>query len=51
MVFAPDGKFITSFTASEKSPGAFRDGTAIAIDDAGRLFVYDERAERIQVYQ
>jgi hypothetical protein len=34
-----------------KTPGGFRDASAFALDDAGRLYLYDERAERIQVYQ
>lgn len=51
VVFAPDGRFVTSFSVAEKSPGAFRDAAALALDDAGRLYIYDDRAERIQVYQ
>jgi DNA-binding beta-propeller fold protein YncE len=52
LVFAPDGKFVTSFSVPDtKSPGGFRDGWALALDDAGRLYLYDEKAERIQVYQ
>jgi sugar lactone lactonase YvrE len=50
-VFAPDGKPVASFAAPEKTAGAFKSGEAIALDDAGRLFVYDEGAERVQVYQ
>jgi TolA-binding protein len=52
LVFAPDGKLVTTFAVPDtKAPGGFRDASAFALDDAGRLFVYDERAERIQIYQ
>ena len=52
LVFAPDGKLVTTFAMPDtKAPGGFRDASAFALDDAGRLYVYDERAERIQIYQ
>jgi hypothetical protein len=52
LVFAPDGKLVTTFAVPDpKSAGGFREASAFALDDAGRLFVYDEKAERIQVYQ
>jgi TolA-binding protein len=51
VVFAPDGRFVTSFAAAPASPGAFRDADALALDGAGRLFIYDNRNERVQVYQ
>lgn len=50
-VFAPDGRLVTTFTTAERTPGAFKDAEAIAVDAAGRLYVFDNRAERIQVYQ
>ena len=52
LVFAPDGKLVTTFAVPDtKAPGGFRDASALALDDAGRLYLYDERAERIQIYQ
>lgn len=51
LVFGPQGRLITTFSIPEKSPGAFQKATALGLDSAGRLFVYDERAERIQIYQ
>jgi outer membrane protein assembly factor BamD (BamD/ComL family) len=51
LVFARDGRLVTTFTPQAASPGAFRSGGALAVDGAGRLYVYDERAERVQVYQ
>jgi sugar lactone lactonase YvrE len=51
-VFAPDARVVTTFaTADRAAPGAFRNATAFALDEAGRLYVYDDRAERVQVYQ
>lgn len=50
-VFAPDGHLVTTFSSSDKSAGGFRSASSIALDDAGRLYVYDESAERVQVYQ
>lgn len=52
-VFAPFQKpvaLIRTYTEPEKSPGAFPRATALAIDETGRLFIADERAERIRVY-
>jgi outer membrane protein assembly factor BamD (BamD/ComL family) len=50
-VFAPRGRLITAFTLPEKAPGAFSRARALAVDAAGRLYIFDERAKRIQVYQ
>jgi outer membrane protein assembly factor BamD (BamD/ComL family) len=51
LVFGPKNKFITSLSIPEKNPGAFPKAVAMSIDPAGRLFIFDERAKRIQVYQ
>jgi len=51
LVFAQDGKLLTSFTPPQNTPGSFRDASAFALDQAGRLFIYDEHNERVQVYQ
>ena len=50
-VFGPRNRLITSFTIAEKDPGAFTRARALALDAAGRLYIFDERAKRIQVYQ
>jgi TolA-binding protein len=52
-VFAqgPPPKLLTSFTIPQKSPGVFRKAVCFALDFAGRLYIYDEDVEKIQVYQ
>jgi TolA-binding protein len=50
-VFSPKYKLITTFTIPEKNPGAFTRAKAFALDAAGRMYIFDERAKRIQVYQ
>ena len=50
-VFGPRNRLITTFTIAEKAPGAFTRARSFALDAAGRLFIFDERARRIQVYQ
>jgi TolA-binding protein len=44
-------KPLMSFAVADKQPGTFRRATAFGLDAAGRLYVYDESAERMQVYQ
>jgi hypothetical protein len=52
-VFSPEDqpKLIAAFSVPPKAPGYFRKAVCFAIDAAGRLFIYDDDAERIQVYQ
>jgi sugar lactone lactonase YvrE len=50
-VFTPDGKLRTQFTLAEKAPGAFARARALTVDSAGRLFIFDERAEAVRVYR
>jgi TolA-binding protein len=47
----PAPRLLTTFTLPEKAPGAFRRPTGLALDAEGRLYIYDDRAERIQVYR
>jgi len=47
----PQIEVLATFALPQGSPGSFRKATAFALDAAGRLFVYDEDAEKIQVYQ
>lgn len=51
LVFGPRNRLITTFTIAEKAPGAFTRARALGVDGAGRLYIFDERAKRIQVYQ
>ena len=52
LVFSPGGgRLLTTFTIPEKSPGAFGNGNALALDAAGRLYVFDERTDSIKVYR
>jgi TolA-binding protein len=51
LVFGAKNKYLTSVSIPEKNPGAFTRPVAMSIDPAGRLFIFDERAKRIQVYQ
>jgi TolA-binding protein len=50
-VFGPRNRLITTFTLEEKAPGAFTKARALGIDAAGRLYIFDEKAKRIGVYQ
>jgi outer membrane protein assembly factor BamD (BamD/ComL family) len=51
LVFGPKNRFVASATIPEKSPGSFAKGSTLSLDRAGRLFIFDERVKRIQVYQ
>jgi hypothetical protein len=51
-VFAPrSGRHLASFAPSERSPGAFSNGESLAVDPAGRVYVYEGRADVVQVYR
>jgi TolA-binding protein len=50
-VFGPRNRLLTTITIPEKSPGAFPRASAFALDRAGRIYIYDDRAQTIQVYQ
>ena len=51
-VFAAGGALVATFAGGEKTAaGTLREGTALALDEAARMYIYDERAERVQVYQ
>jgi TolA-binding protein len=50
-VFGPRYRLLTAITIPEKSPGAFQKAVAFALDRAGRLYIYDDRAQTVQVYQ
>lgn len=50
-IFDPAGTFVLSFSLPENAPGAFRRAAAIAVDQAGRLLIADDRATGILVFQ
>jgi hypothetical protein len=49
LVFAPGGKLLVTFTPDPSS--AFKNGQALALDDAARLYVYDDSLGRVLIYQ
>jgi outer membrane protein assembly factor BamD (BamD/ComL family) len=52
LVFSPGGaSLVTSFTVPERSPGSFGNPQALALDAAGRLYVFNSRVDGIQVYR
>jgi hypothetical protein len=50
-VFGAQGQLLTTFTIPEKAAGAFRKAVAFAVDRAGRLYIHDDGAKRLLVYQ
>ncbi|MEQ1912464.1 MAG: hypothetical protein ABMA15_26830, partial [Vicinamibacterales bacterium] len=50
-VFGVDNKLVSTLTLPDKSPGALNRGEALGVDRTGRLYVFDDRSRRIQVYQ
>ena len=50
-VFGADNKLVSTLTILDKGPGALDHAEAIGVDPAGRLYVFDDRSRRIQVYQ
>jgi DNA-binding beta-propeller fold protein YncE len=50
-VFGPKNRLVATLAVPDKSPGSLSRGEALAVDAAGRLYVFDDRSRRIQVYQ
>jgi outer membrane protein assembly factor BamD (BamD/ComL family) len=50
LVFNPKGVVVTTFSIAEKAAGAFRRADVLAVDQAGRLYIFDDSAKRILVY-
>jgi hypothetical protein len=50
-VFTPQRTLLTTFTVADKSAGAFSNAEALALDSAARLFIFDSRADAVQVYR
>ena len=51
LIFSAKNRLIASLAIPDKSPGSFTKASAFTLDRAGRLFIFDERVKRIQVYQ
>lgn len=51
LVFGPKNKLVSTIAIPNNSPGALNRAAALGIDAAGRLYVFDDRSRRIQVYQ
>lgn len=50
-VFGPRNRLIATFSSAGKDAGALQKPKAFAVDAAGRLYVFDDASQRIQVYQ
>ena len=50
-VFGAKNKLVSTLTIPDRSPGALNRAAALGVDAAGRLYVFDDRNRRIQVYQ
>ena len=52
-VYAPSNRStpLASFGPPQKTPGAFSRAAALALDGAGRIFIYDERNEAVLIFQ
>jgi hypothetical protein len=50
VIFSPTGEFLSVF-APGSAAGSFRTAVAFHVDAAGRLYVYDDDSERLQVFQ
>ena len=49
LIFGPDGKLLATFTPDAAS--AFHNAQALALDGAGRLYIYDEGQGRVVIFQ
>jgi len=50
-VFGPRNRLIASLSSAGKEAGALQKPKAFAVDAAGRLYIFDDGPQRIQVYQ
>jgi TolA-binding protein len=51
LVFAPRASTPLVTFADQRATGGFRNARALAVDEAARLYIYDDSAERVLVYQ
>jgi len=50
-VFGAKNKLVSTLMIPNNSAGALNRAEALGVDAAGRLYVFDDRSRRIQVYQ
>lgn len=50
-VFGAKNALVATLTVPDKAPGALSRAEALAVDAAGRLYVFDGRSRRIQVFR
>lgn len=50
-VFNRQRQLVAAFTQPDKSPGSFKNAKAFAIDSIGRLYIADDDAEKILLFQ
>lgn len=50
-VFGAKSTLVTTLSVPDRSPGALARAQAVGVDSAGRLYAFDSRSRRIQVYQ
>ncbi len=51
LVFGAKNRLLATVAVPDKDAGAFGKPQALAVDAAGRLFIFDDRTQRVQVYQ
>jgi tetratricopeptide (TPR) repeat protein len=52
LVFSPDAaKLLATLTSKEKTSGALGTGESMALDTAGRLYVFDGKTDSVKVYR
>ena len=49
VIFAPGGRHVATFTPPAQ--GGFRSAAAMALDQAARLYIYDDSQARVLIYQ
>lgn len=50
-VFSTELKLIVAFSIPEKNAGSFEKAVALGLDSAARLFIFDDRAQHVLLYQ
>jgi TolA-binding protein len=50
-VFGAKNRLVTTISFPDKEPGNLQKAQALSLDRAGRMYVFDDRSQRVQVYQ
>jgi hypothetical protein len=50
-VFGAKNRLVTTISFPEREAGGLQKAQALSVDHAGRLYVFDDRSQRVQVYQ